>query len=129
VAEVDLDSVIRSLAKAQSKALMDAAKKRRDVFLARAGAAKATEAKARFKEIAKAVMEHGAAAAKRLQVSADNTADSYARAVKKAAEAKPVEAPKPPAPKKPDSKPTKVKAKPNKVGAKPKKAKASASRA
>lgn len=122
MAEVDLDSVIRSLAKAQSKTLMDAAKKRRDIFLARAAAAKGLDAKARFKEIARAVMEHGAAAARRLQVSADNTADSYARAVKKAAELKP-EAPKPAVPTKPDAKPVKAEAKPKKAAAK-KKAKA-----
>jgi hypothetical protein len=112
VAEVDLDSVIRFLAKVQSKALMDAAKKRRDLVLVRAAGAKTTEAKARFKLIAGAVMEHGAAAAKRLQVSADNTADSYARAVKKAAET-PVAVSKPPAakPGKPEPKPNKAKSK------------------
>jgi hypothetical protein len=122
VAEVDLDSVIRSLAKAQSKALMDAAKKRRDFYLARAAGAKGADAKARFKQIAGAVMEHGGAAAKRLQVSADNTADSYARAVKKAAVATPVEAPKAAAPKKPDARPNKAAVKPKKAAAKPKKA-------
>ena len=36
--------------------------------------------------MAKSAMEHGLAAAKRLQNSADNTADSYARAIKNAAE-------------------------------------------
>ena len=40
----------------------------------------------KFKLMAKSTMDHGMAAAKRLQNSAYNTADSYARAIKNAAE-------------------------------------------
>ena len=87
MAEADLDAVIRQMAKAQYKGLMAAAKKRRDQHMARAAKAKDKAAKERFKQIAKDTMLHGAAAAKRLQISADNAADSYARAMKKALEA------------------------------------------
>ena len=86
MAEADLDVVIRHIARQQSKSVMSAAKKRRDQYMARAAKAKDKEAKQRFKLIAKSTMLHGAAAAKRLQNSAENAADSYARAVKKAAE-------------------------------------------
>ena len=86
MAEADLDAVIRQLAKAQNKSLMGAAKKRSAFYLAKAAKAKDKDAKAQFKLLAKSVMEHGLAAAKRLQNSADNTADSYARAIKYAAE-------------------------------------------
>ena len=86
MAEADLDAVIRQLAKAQNKSLMGAAKKRSAYYVAKAAQAKDKEAKARFKLMAKSTMDHGLAAAKRLQNSADNTADSYARAIKNAAE-------------------------------------------
>ncbi|MBR1143903.1 hypothetical protein [Bradyrhizobium sp. AUGA SZCCT0431] len=86
MAEADLDAVIRQLAKAQNKSLMAAAKKRQGLFMAKAASAKDKEAKARFKLLAQSAMLHGTAAAKRLQNSADNAADSYARAVKYAAE-------------------------------------------
>ena len=86
MAEADLDAVIRQLAKAQSKSLMGAAKKRSAFYMAKAAKAKDKEAKTRLKLMAKSAMEHGLAAAKRLQNSADNTADSYARAIKYAAE-------------------------------------------
>jgi hypothetical protein len=82
----DLDAVIRQLAKAQNKSLMGAAKKRSAFYIAKAAKAKDKEAKARLKLMAKSTMDHGVAAAKRLQNSADNTADSYARAIKNAAE-------------------------------------------
>ena len=82
----DLDAVIRQLAKAQNKSLMGAAKKRSAFYMAKAAKAKDKEAKTRLKLMAKSAMEHGLAAAKRLQNSADNTADSYARAIKYAAE-------------------------------------------
>ena len=82
----DLDAVIRQLAKAQTKSLTGAAKKRSAFYMAKAAKAKDKEAKARFKLLAKSTMDHGLAAAKRLQNSADNTADSYARAIKNAAE-------------------------------------------
>jgi len=86
MAEADLDTIIRQLAKAQNKSLMAAAKKRHAQYMAKAASAKDKEAKARFKLLAQSAMLHGTAAAKRLQNSADNTADSYARAIKNAAE-------------------------------------------
>jgi hypothetical protein len=86
MAEADLDVVIRQIAKAQNKSLMTAAKKRHDQYMAKAAKARDKEAKARLKLMAKSTMDHGLAAAKRLQNSADNTADSYARAIKNAAE-------------------------------------------
>jgi hypothetical protein len=89
MAEADLDVVIRQIAKQQNKSLMAAAKKRHDQYMARSAKAKDKEAKARFKLIAKSTMLHAAATAKRLQNSAENAADSYARAIKKAAEEMP----------------------------------------
>jgi hypothetical protein len=86
MAEADLHAVIRQLAKAQNKSLMGAAKKRSAFYMAKAAKAKDKDAKARLKLMAKSALLHGAAAAKRLQISADNTADSYARAIKNAAE-------------------------------------------
>jgi hypothetical protein len=86
MAEADLEIVIRQTAKAQGKSLIGAAKKRRDLYLARAAKATNKEAKARFKLIAKSTMLHAAAIAKRLQNSAENAADSYARAMKKTME-------------------------------------------
>ena len=89
MAEADLDAVIRQTAKAQTKAVMAAAKKRRDVWVARAAKAKDKEAKARFRFLAKSTMENAGATAKRLQNSAENAADAYARAMKKAMEEPP----------------------------------------
>jgi hypothetical protein len=86
MAEADLDAVIRQLAKAQNKSLIAAAKKRQGMYMAKAASAKDKEAKARFKLLAASAMLHGTAAARRLQNSADNAADSYARAIKYAAE-------------------------------------------
>jgi hypothetical protein len=91
MAEADLDVVIRQSAKTQNKSLMGAAKKRRDQYLARAAKATNKDARARFKLIAKNTMLHAAATAKRLQISAENAADSYARAMKKAIEEVPAE--------------------------------------
>jgi hypothetical protein len=87
MADADLDVVIRQLAKQQHKALMVAAKNRRDRYIGLAAKAKSKDAKARYKQIAQDTMLQGAAAAKRLQVSADNAADSYARSMRNAAEA------------------------------------------
>ncbi|KIZ40195.1 hypothetical protein, partial [Rhodopseudomonas palustris] len=87
MADAELDVIIRQLAKQQHKTLMAAAKARRDRALGLAAKAKDAAAKQRFKQIAAATMEQGSAAAKRLQISADNAADSYARALRKAAEA------------------------------------------
>ena len=86
MAEADLDVVIRQIAKAQNKTLMAAVKKRRDQIMARAAKAKDKEARNQFRLIAKSTMELGTAAAKRLQNSAENTADSYLRAIRGAAE-------------------------------------------
>ena len=86
MAEADLDVVIRQIAKAQSKSLMAAAKKRRDQIMARAAKAKSKEARDQLRSVARSTMELGATAAKRLQISAENTADSYARAIKNAEE-------------------------------------------
>lgn len=89
MADADLDVVIRQLAKQQYKSLMAAAKGRRDRYIGLAAKAKTGEAKARFKLIAKNTMLQAAAAARRLQISADNAADSYARSMRQAAEAPP----------------------------------------
>jgi hypothetical protein len=89
LAEADLDIVIRSLAKQPNKSLMEAAKKRHDRFMAMAATAKDKESKARYKQIAKDTVLHAGAAARRLQLTAQNAADSYARAMKKAAEQPP----------------------------------------
>jgi hypothetical protein len=86
MAEADLDAVIRQLAKTQNKSLLGAAKKRSAFYMAKAAKAKDKEAKTRLKLMAKSTMDHGLAAAKRLQNSADNSADSYARAIKKSAD-------------------------------------------
>jgi len=89
MADADLDVVIRQLAKQQYKGLMAAAKKRRARYIGLAAKAKNAEAKARLKLIATNTMEQATAAAKRLQISADNAADSYARSMRHAAEAPP----------------------------------------
>jgi hypothetical protein len=86
MADADLDVVIRNIAKQQNKSLMAAVKGRRDRYIGLAAKAKDKDAKERYKQIAKNTMLHGAAAAKRLLISADNAADSYARSVRMAAE-------------------------------------------
>src|SRR5947199_9588616 len=86
MAEADLDVVIRQIAKAQNKSLMAAAKKRRDQIIAGSAKAKTRAGRDQFRRVAKSTMELGAAAAKRLQISAENTADRYARAIKNAEE-------------------------------------------
>jgi hypothetical protein len=93
MAEADLDVVIRQLAKQQNKALMAAAKSRRDRYAGLAAKAKNKETKEKYKQIAKNTMLQGATAAKRLQISADNAADSYARSIRQAAEAPPAKKP------------------------------------
>src|SRR6202051_878136 len=93
MAEADLDVVIRQIAKQQSKGLMAAAKKRRDQYMARAAKAKDKEARDRLRLMAKSTMLHGAAAAKRVQNSGENTADSSARAIKNVAEQPPAKKP------------------------------------
>jgi hypothetical protein len=90
MADADLDVVIRQLAKLQHKTLMAAAKSRRDRYISLAAKAKDKPATDRYKQIAKDTMEQATFAAKRLQISADNAADSYARSMRNAAEAQPV---------------------------------------
>lgn len=87
MADADLDVIIRQLAKQQNKGLMAAVKKRRNRYINLAAKAKGRETKQKYKQIAKTIMLQGATAAKRLQISADNAADSYARALRNAAEA------------------------------------------
>ncbi|HKU05207.1 MAG TPA: hypothetical protein VJR30_03990 [Bradyrhizobium sp.] len=86
MAEADLDVVIRQTAKIQSKSLMAAVKKRRDQIMARAAKAKDKEGRDQLRTIARNTMELGAAAARRLQNSAEIAADAYARAIRHAAE-------------------------------------------
>lgn len=85
MADADLDVVIRQLARQLHTGLMTRAKERRDRFNGLAAKAKGKETGDRFKMMAKATMEQAAAAAKRLQMSADNVADSYARSMRIAA--------------------------------------------
>ncbi|MGJ4995452.1 hypothetical protein ACQR0Z_13590 [Bradyrhizobium sp. HKCCYLS3077] len=87
MADADLDAVIRQLAKQQNKSLLAAAKKRKDRFNGLAMKAKDKDAKERFKLLAREVVEQASAAARRLLISADNVADSYARAMRQAAAA------------------------------------------
>jgi hypothetical protein len=111
LAEADLDVVIRSLAKQPNKSLMEAAKKRHDRFMAMAASAKDKETKERYKQIAKNTVLHASAAARRLQLTAQNAADGYARSMKKAAEQAP--------PKKPVKKPAEPKPAKQPVNKKP----------
>ena len=93
MAEADLDVVIRQLAKQQHKGLVAAAKSRRDRYISLAAKAKNKETREKYRQIAKNTMLQGTAAAKRLQISADNAADSYARSMRIAAEAPPARKP------------------------------------
>ncbi len=81
-----LDTIIRALAKQQHKSLMAAAKAGHDRTLALAAKAKDAAGKQRFKAMAKHAMDEGTAAANRLRISADNAADSYARAMRRLAD-------------------------------------------
>ena len=87
MADADLDAVIRQLAKQQNKSLMAAVKSRRDRYIGLAAKAKDKDTKEKYRQHAGNTMLQGAAAAKRLQISADNAADSYARSMRLAAEA------------------------------------------
>jgi hypothetical protein len=87
MADADLDAVIRQLAKQQNKTILAAARKRRDRFNGMAVKAKDQDAKERYKLLAREVLEQASAAARRLLLSADNAADSYARAMRQAAAA------------------------------------------
>jgi hypothetical protein len=90
MAEADLDAVIRSIAKKQHKMVMDAVRKRHGRWMGMAAKAKDKAAKARYKHLAKTTLLLAAAAARRMQIAAENAADSYARAIKRAAEEQPV---------------------------------------
>ena len=89
MADADLDAVIRQLAKQQNKALMAAAKSRRDRYVGLAAKAKDKATKEKYRQLARETLLQGAAAARRLQISADNAADSYARSMRNAKEARP----------------------------------------
>ena len=86
MAEADLDVVIRSIAKKQVKILTDAAKKRQGRLMTLAGKAKDKDSRDRYRLLAKTTRELATAAARRLEITAENTAESYARSIKKAAE-------------------------------------------
>jgi hypothetical protein len=86
MAEADLDTLIRSIAKKQIKALTSAAKVRNRRLMGMGAKAKDKDAKARHRHLAKATLEQASAAARRLQMSAENTADAYRRAMARAAE-------------------------------------------
>ena len=87
MAEADIDVVIRRLAKQQHKDLMAAVKSRRDRYVTLAASAKDRATKEKYRQIAKNTVLQGTAAARRLQISADNAADSFARSMRHAAEA------------------------------------------
>ena len=86
MAESDLDTLIRSVAKKQIKVLVGAARKRHGRLMGQAAKAKDKDAKARYKDLARNTLELAAAAARRLEVTADNAADSYMRAIKRIVE-------------------------------------------
>jgi hypothetical protein len=86
MADTDLDSLIRSIAKKEIKALSSAARARHGRLIGMAAKAKDKDAKARYRHLAKSTVEHAGAAARRLQITAENTADAYKRAMAKAAE-------------------------------------------
>lgn len=87
MAGADLDAVIRKLVKQQNKTLKTAVKGTRDRYNALAAKAKDGEARQRYKQIARQAAEEGGAAIRRMQMSADNIADSYARAIRRITEA------------------------------------------
>ena len=86
MAEADLDAAIRQTAKVQNKSLMAAIRKRRDQIMARAAKARDRESRDQLRQMARRTMEFGAAAARRLQNSAEIAADAYARAIRQAAD-------------------------------------------
>jgi hypothetical protein len=90
---------------------MTRAKERRDRFNGLAAKAKGKDTSTRFKMMAKATMEQATAAAKRLQMSADNVADSYARSMRIAASTPVAVKADKPAKEKPAKKAKKAKAK------------------
>src|SRR3984893_12111467 len=91
MADADLDVLIRRIAKEQNKGLIAAARSRRDRYISLAAKAKDKETRERLRKNRKDTMLHGTAAAKRLQISAENTADSYTRSMRNAAEDRPAQ--------------------------------------
>ena|ERR1700761_7306160 len=83
MAEADLDVVIRSMAKKQIKTLVDAAKKRHGRLMGQSAKAKDRAGKDRYRHLAKNTLLLAAAAVRRLEVTAENAADSYARAMRR----------------------------------------------
>lgn len=86
MAEADLDLVIRSIGKKQNKSLMDEARKRHARLMRSAAKAKTKEGRDRYKQLAKTMLVLAGAAARRLQITAENAADSYARSMKRVVE-------------------------------------------
>jgi hypothetical protein len=86
MAEADLDGIIRSVAKKQIRVLVDAAKKRHGRLMGQAAKASDKDARARLKDLAKNTLALAAAAARRLEITADNAADSYMRSMKRVLE-------------------------------------------
>ena len=86
MAEADLGGLIRSVAKKQIRALTAAAKARHGRLMAMAAKATDKDARARHRHLAKATLLHAAGAARRLEITAANTADAYKRAMAKAVE-------------------------------------------
>jgi len=86
MAEADLDTLIRSIAKKQIKSLTAAAKARHGRLVAMGAKARDKDARARYRHLARSTLEQASAAARRLQITAENTADAYKRAMTKAAE-------------------------------------------
>jgi hypothetical protein len=86
MAEADLDVIIRGIGKKQHKTLMDAARKRHARLMGLAAKTKDKETRDRFRETAKFTLLMASAAARRLRITAENAADSYARSMKKAAD-------------------------------------------
>ncbi len=82
----ELDTLIRFIARKQIKRLTTAARQRHDRLMGMADRAKDKDAGARYRHLAKATREHASAAARRLQITAENTADAYKRAMTKAVE-------------------------------------------
>ena len=84
--EADLDGVIRSIGKKQHKVLMDGAKKRHARLMGLVAKAKNKDTRDRYRQLAKATLLLASLAARRLQITAENAADSYARSIKRAVE-------------------------------------------
>jgi hypothetical protein len=93
MAEADLDVLIRSTARKNSKTLLEAARKRRGKYLGMAAKAANKATRDRYRLIAKNTVLFATAAARRIRISADNAADSYIRSMKNAAEQPPAKKP------------------------------------